>query len=138
MAPKEPKQPRKPREPKRPKKPGFREIFNTVQGIAKMLEAIEAVITSKRNRPWIARAIHASYHVLYERPFLTADDFWEACWKANVEPPDERRAMAGVTSAFQRDGLIESTKDQRESNMVSCHRRRKTVWRSCVFVRRAL
>ena len=117
----------------RRKKRWLRDIFDAAKGEEEKLKGIAGAI--KGSPVWIGKAILASYHIPFEKEYLTTDDFWRACLQDKVPYPREPRAMAGVTGAFRSDGMIEPTEEWRQSDRVACHRRRLTVWRSLVYKR---
>jgi hypothetical protein len=121
------------RPPKPPRPPNYREIFDADWGDEEKRKGIDRVYRGKKNRPWAVWAIFLSHDVLLAKEYISADDIWYACWKHDVKPPGDGRAMGAVLRALARDGLIAKVERTRQTERVASHRRPLQVWRSLLY-----
>lgn len=83
---------------------------------------------------WQRKALAAVMRVCLAKPSFICDDIWEA----GLERPKEPRALGAVMGQAVKKGICERTGEYRPSAQVSCHNNPRAVWRSRLFVARAV
>lgn len=90
-------------------------------------EAIARVEAAADHR-WLLYAEAAVVWCSRNYPSFSTDEVWKRLYDLDLRKPREPRAMGAVIRGCIADGVIEKT-GYIESNMASCHRRPKSLYR---------
>jgi hypothetical protein len=104
-------------------------FFDPAAGRALREDAIERV-TAAAPEEWKMAALDAIEACAGRQSTLTTDDVWRELHERGVEPPPERRAMAGPIRRAESLGLIFKTDRFVPSKLPWAHRRNTQVWKS--------
>jgi hypothetical protein len=94
----------------------------------KARDAAIAAIEANTSPPWTSWAKAAVEAVAHRGHDFISDEVWELLSEWGVEPPHDNRAMGPVMRSFVRSGYL-IVVGFKESDMVSCHRRPKRIYR---------